>query len=176
VALSDVLTGVAEYIGDVLVNDCGMPAPGRVLRYHGHAVPDEVQCDETGILSVWWEPFLEPRVATGSTPCLGYPVVTIAARWVRCWQPPEVDQDGVTLVDPTWDADAAELADAAECVARGLMALDCAPDRDDPFVAALLEVGRRYRFTGASPAGVGGGVAGVVWRLQLELVERESTS
>ncbi len=174
--LAEVLTAYAEFVGDRLVNTCGLDEPGRVLRYHGHAPPEDVDCTGS-YLAVWWEgPALVPR--DGRQPCPGPLPVTLAAKYVQCWRIADVTQDGITLFDDGWDGDAATLADAAECVAAALVGLTCAdsvPDDADEFLAALLGAVHQPRFLGVTPSGANGGAAGLVWRLQVVL-GRPSTS
>lgn len=192
--LSAALTAYANLVSDALVNRCELehrvvasdgtaswepiPVPSRILRYHGHGVPDDA-CDGDGTLSVWFEGPIQ--VGDSRTPCQGPPSVVLVARWVVCWQLPDADGEGITLFDDQWDADSATLADAAECVARELVRLSCrepfpSADPDDALVDALLAVGRKWRFRGANPVGPGGGVAGVEWRLGVDLYERSPAS
>lgn len=175
-SLADALTAYAELVGDVLVNDCEIDAPSRVLRFHGHAPPDDLDCGK-GILAVWWAPTITP---TKLGNCEGPPVVTLHARWVRCWKIPEVDNGGVTLYDTSWDADAAELADAAECVSRALIQLSCAgPGQSgSQFVRAFLAfaVQGKATFVSAAPVGASGGVAGVEWIVTFGLRAETRTS
>jgi len=167
------MTALAEYVGDVLVNDCGQPVPDRVLRYHG-TLPDDC-CTEPGVLAVSWS---EGRAATEfptsaasmkNDPCASIPIYTITIRYRVCWPVPDVDESGVQLLDAEWDATAAMLADVADCVARGLLLLKCgAPTAPvDPLVAAVLDqVARGWlRFVDVSPSVPAGGCAGVLWRL-----------
>lgn len=177
-SLDAALTAYAELIGDTLVNGCGAPEPSRVLRYHGHGVPDDISCDgtDTGILSVWWDTMLP-----GSTrdPCQGVPSVYLHARWVICWKLAQADSGGITLEDATWDTDAALLAAAAECVARALLRLSCGippvpVDGEDEAVAkaralVTLAQNRKVEFVSAAPVGVSGGIAGVEWTVELRL-------
>lgn len=177
--LAAILTAYAEYVGDVLVNTCDAPAPGRVLRYHGHAPPEDLDCDADGYLAVWWEgPALAPRVQ--GTPCPGPLPVTLAAKWVRCWKIAQADETGITLFDATWDADAATFADAAECVSRALARLACLDAdevEDDSYLGVLLSLlGPRPSFLGVTPTGAGGGAAGLVWRLSATLGQSPVTS
>jgi len=167
VSLSETLTAFVEFIDDTLVNTCGAEQPDRILRYHGHAPPDELECPPAGILSVWWEPGLNPQSTTG--PCQSPLSVNLAARWVTCWKLPEVnEQTGVTLYDTTWDARASVLADVAQCVAAALANLSCnpaPPELATAFRSALLDHLSQPRYQSTSPVGVGGGIAGVLWRL-----------
>lgn len=167
-SLGAVLTAFAELVGDSLVNDCGQPVPSRVVRYHGHSIPDDMECSSDGILSVWWNAPIRPKDPT--KPCVGYPVATLSARWARCWKLPTVANGGITLWDDEWDGDAAILADTAECVSRALMRLSCLEGSPAPAATqALLDLVTVPRFLSASPAGPQGGVAGVVWQIEVGL-------
>ena len=161
-ALADTLTAFAEIVADSIVNDAGQPVPTRVVRYYGHALPDDYGCEGDGVLSVWW-----PGPITAERPdqdCPGAPTLTLSARYTRCWQLPQVQQKSTTMFYDEWDAEAGVLSDVAEQVARRLMRLNC----DQPpsgFDAALLALLRTPRFLDATPAGPLGGVAGVEWRI-----------
>lgn len=160
--LASALTAFAELVGDTLVNDCGQPTPTRVLRYHGGPVSEDIGCDN-GILSAWWEP-MTPQESR--RPCPGGLTVVLAARWVTCWKSPTVTPQGVTLFDATWDARAAVLADAAECVARVLARLDCTDVAEGSYAAAVLAAMRNPRLVDVDAGGPGGGVANVQWRIE----------
>lgn len=166
--LADVLTAYANLVSDVLVNDCGAPLPGRILRYHGPA-PDDMECSTDGILSVWWDDLND----SDPKHCAGVPQVVLGARWVRCWKQAEVDQGTMTLFDETWDADAALFADSAECVARVLMQLACVSkvpgSVNDDKMRALLDIIRAPVFLGARRHGPQSNAAGVDWRLRVGL-------
>lgn len=169
-SLSGVLTALIEYVGQVLVDDCGRPTP-RVLRYHG-VMPHDC-CTDDGFLVGSWERLYPStsfpnQTATGAVPCPGIPVAVLNLRYVVCWPVPPVSENGVTLIDDAWDAQAAMLADVADCVTRGLMRALCAPPPvTDPLATALmLAVGRdRLRLIEATPIPAQGGCAGVQWRL-----------
>ncbi len=174
-AVAGFLTAVAEFVGDRLVNACGQPAPGRVVRYFGHAIPDDYGCDDAGLLSVWWS---GPLTQSGATPCSGPPHVEVVARWTKCWKLPEPNGTGQTLYYAEWDADAAVLVDVAECVAREFIALFCAKRpptvEDDPFGYAVVsyQMGSNSgKFTSANPVGPLGGIAGVEWRIAMDVRE-----
>lgn len=171
-ALADALTAFGEYIGDVLVNECGREVPDRVLRYQGHAVPDDVECAPNGTLSVWWEPPMRAK-----TPCSGPLLVTLGARWVVCWKMPNYTANTVELFDTEWDATAAVIADTAECVARALMRLPCADTPGSAKAAALLShvVATNLSVAQVRPVGPLGGVAGAVWMIDLALRAAPST-
>lgn len=163
--LAAALTAYAELVGDTLVNTCGLPVPKRVLRYHGGPVPDDVGCEGDGILSVWWEYPMTPQEQRPNVPCPGLLDVTLAARWMTCWKVPTVTAQGITLFDATWDTRAAVLADAAECVARVLMRMDCTDVDPNEYVAAVKAGLRSPRLVDVSPVAPQGGIAGVLWRI-----------
>jgi hypothetical protein len=172
-SLSGVLTALAEYVGDAIVNDCGRPVPDRVIRYHG-TLPNDC-CTDNGFLAVNWQTGFAsvtfPAAATGTAdPCRGLPVVEVRLRYVVCWDAPEVTQQGVTVnaeQDARWDADAAMLAEVADGVTRALLRLTCEISLDPLFVAVMDEVGPKHwlRFVAADPIVPLGGCAGVQWRL-----------
>lgn len=171
-SLSGLMTAMAEYVGDVLVNDCGRPVPDRMLRYHG-TIPDDC-CSEAGTLAVSWadgraaSEFPSSSANLKNDPCLSLPIYTLTVRYRVCWPVPDVDEGGVQLLDAEWDETAAMLADTADCVARELAALSCAgAARNDPFVAAILaQVSRGWlRYVDVAPSVPTGGCAGVLWRL-----------
>lgn len=167
--LADLLTAWAEFLGDRLVNVCGQDAPDRVLRYHGGPPPDDAGCDN--VLSVWWDPPLTLTGTSREQPCGGPLTATIGARWTRCWKIPEASKSGLIRDDVRWDADAAILADVAECVASEIVGLQCAPKTGnaDPFVQAVLDRIASLSFAGANPYGPGGGSAGVLWRATVKI-------
>lgn len=172
-SLSGLMTALAEYVGDSIVNDCGRPPPDRVLRYHG-VLPHDC-CTDNGFLAVNW--FTEyasttfPVAATGSgDPCTGLPVAEMRLRYVVCWSEPEVTQQGVTIndeQDATWDVTAGMLAEVADGVSRALLRLTCDVSVDDLALAVVREVGApsRLRFVACDPITPLGGCAGVQWRL-----------
>lgn len=167
--LGALLTAYANVISDWIINECDEtiePDAMRVLRYHGHPVPDDIQCSPAGLLSVWWEP-LRPK-ASGPCPVA---VVTLDAKFAVCWKVPTVTQKGITLLDPTWDEDAGRLADIAECVTQRLIGLVCLEvnqiDGDeDPFGLTFREQADRPSFVDAAAGGPQGGVAWITWRIQ----------
>lgn len=168
-SFSTVLVALAEYAGDVLVNDCGRPVPARVLAYHGR-MPDDC-CPANGTLGVYWT---DGRVSPGrDLPCGGPPEFTIGIRYTTCWSEPEVDEGGVVIdqaQDEQWNSDALMLADVADCMTRALTRLLCdttPPPLDDPFATAVLAelVNRSARFQDVTPILPSGGCAGVLWRL-----------
>jgi hypothetical protein len=168
-SLSGVMTALAEYVGDSIVNDCGRPPPDRVLRYHG-TLPHDC-CTDNGFLAVnWQQQFLStifPLQATGSADnCAGRPVAEIRLRYVVCWPAPEVGTNGVVLEDERWDGAAATLAEVADGVARALLRLTCEPPLDPLGQAVVEQAGRGWlRFIGADPILPDGTCAGVQWRL-----------
>lgn len=172
-SLSELETALAEYVGDVLVNDCHRPEPDRILRYHGaRGLPDDC-CSKNGTLSISWErgyPSLTfpASAGTNASSCTGFRVYVLKVRYVVCW--PGLDVNAIDgqprLPDDEWDGEAAMLADVADCVAAALMRLSCDPDVADPFVVAVLEqVGARsmIRFAEVTPTGPLGLCAGVLW-------------
>lgn len=177
--LSELLTGYANLIGDVIVNRLGLtvlsvgqevplPAP-RVLRYHGHAPPDDLECGD-GILSVWWE-----SIAPKDTrdPCTGPPVIGLAARYGVCWTLADADEGGITLYDDAWDRDAALLAEIAEGVGRALFRLTCGGSGNQPTgdaqYDALVPLLLQPRYISTAPTGATSNSAGVIWRIQTGL-------
>lgn len=173
-SLSMLMTAIAEYVGDVLVNDCRVPVPDRVLRYHG-PIPADC-CTENGVLAVSWndgyatQEFPANAANAKAAPCSAVPLYSLSIRYRTCWPVPDVDTNGVQLIDPEWDTAAALLADVADCVARALVALSCDQQQGvvlDPFVRAVHEQVVRgwLRFTDVSPILPLGGCAGVLWRM-----------
>lgn len=169
-SLANVMTRVAEFVGDQLVNTCERPAPDRVLRYHG-TLPHDC-CSDRGFLVVNFEreypstQFPSPA-ANNATPCQGLPVAVLVVRYVVCWPLPDVDANGVRPIDDAWDAKAAVLADVADCITRAFMTLACKPDLTDPFVEALIEATghEKVRLIETVPIVPLGGCAGVQWRI-----------
>ena len=83
-----------------------------------------------------------------------------------CWPVPETTDNGVVILDSSWDSRASILADHADCVARALMRLSCDPDRQDPFVEAIIsQTGSMVRYIETTPLVPQGGCAGVQWKL-----------
>lgn len=169
-SLSGVLTALLNYAGDVLVNDCGRPAP-RVLRYHG-IMPHDCCADPGFLVGSWEREYASSTFpnagATNPAPCPGTPVTILILRYVVCWPVPKVSQSGVTLMDDGWDERAAVLADVADCMSRAFMRLQCGPPAaDDEYAVALMAAtGReRLRLIEATPIAALGGCAGVQWRL-----------
>lgn len=175
-SLPGLLTAYAEYIADVLVNECGRPVPDRLLRYHTRA-PDDL-CSDAGSLAVWWDAGVPtnnfPQSAAGAAgpPCGVMPMYTLTARYVVCWPAPEDTGDPeqpVELLDTEWDATAAMLAGVADCVTRFLIRLGCTTSRNEPWStpagrALVAQCARQsFRFTSASPTIPGGTCAGVEW-------------
>jgi hypothetical protein len=162
VSLSLLLTALNEFVGDILVNDCGRPAPTRQLSYHGRLPHD--CCTDDGFLVTSWE---SGRSEGGGEPCAGLPAYTVNVRYVVCWDLPEVGTSGVEITDAQdtkWNNDALMLADVADCVARSLIGLTC---DDDPLASVLVALSRKQglRYTGVSPIVPLGGCAGVQWQL-----------
>lgn len=180
--LAALLTAYAEIIGDAIVNDYDWPESGvheidRVLRYHGHAPPEDMECGE--VLAVWWEP---PSLTVETTNCAGPLTVTLAAKYLTCWKIAKVKAgpggSQIQQWDDSWDATAGTLADVAETVARRLVRLQC-HERGDPideFGEAMLALIVRPRFVGATPTGAAGGAAGVIWRMTGQLAPQPAAA
>lgn len=168
-SLSGLLTAVADYVADVLVNECGRPVPDRVFRYHGRAPQD--CCTDAGVLDVSWDRLFPstsfPTAAGGSEPCPGAPVTPLTVRYTVCWPVPELQPTVLNVDFAGYDALAAELADVADCVSRWLLDLSCDPFLEDPYVAAIFDHAPRgrVRLVESSPILPAGGCAGVQWRL-----------
>lgn len=161
-SLSLLLTALNEYVGDVIVNDCGRPPPSRQFSYHGRLPHD--CCTADGFLVTNWE---SGRIDGGDQPCAGLPSYVVNVRYVVCWNEPEVGSGGVAVTDAQdagWNDDALMLADVADCVARSLIALTC---DTDPLATAVVALSRKQalRYTGVSPIVPLGGCAGVQWQL-----------
>lgn len=169
--LSEAMTALAEFVADRIINRCGMPLPQgfRILRYHGGPPPEDLDCGG-GYLAVWWEgPAFAPTDQAGPrAQCPGPLTVVLGVKYVQCWQPADVDEDGITLHDTTWDADAAVLADLAQCITNHLLVFSC-DDMDGLFSdEAYQEVARtllRLRFLGVTPAAPQGAAASITWRV-----------
>lgn len=165
------MTAVAEYVGDTLVNVCDRPAPDRVLRYFGTTgLPQDVQCSPDGVLSVAWDRgwgtknFPAEDSQRGAI-CPGFPTYLLAIRYDVCWKAPTITKAGVVILeDAQWDADAAMLADVADCVARALLRLGC-PPAATPFAEAVLAECRlnSWAYRDVVPS-LGGGAARLTWR------------
>lgn len=161
-----------EYVGLVMVEQCGRPEPAHVLRYQG-TLADQC-CPEEGVLSAHWEGDKpkDPRGQQKDQSCLL--VAPIALRYVTCWHLPN-DPRAITDAEYVrWDTDAAALADLAHCVSLALCRLGCSPVRDPLFADVLGDTGcQEVKFTGAEPAGAGAtlsaGCAGVVWKVTVRL-------
>jgi hypothetical protein len=170
VSLGMLMTGIVEYVGDVIVNDCGRPVPDRMLRYHG-TIPSDC-CPANGLLAVNWgdgrasESFGSSSGTQQNDPCAARPVYQIQLRYKTCWPVPDADQSGVVLIDPEWDETAAMLADVADCVTRALIALTCGAV-SDAFTRAVRDqtAGRWLRYAATTPILPLGGCAGVLWTL-----------
>ena len=168
-SLSELETAIANYVGDVLVNECGVAEPERILRYHG-TLPHDC-CTDDGFLVVSWErgyttTSFPSASSGGKSPCPGRQVYTINVRYVVCWPAPEADSNGVQIIDNTWDGKASILADVADCIARALSRLECNPNRDDPFVEAVIaQTGTMVRYIETVPITPLGACAGVQWKL-----------
>lgn len=174
-SLSTLLTAVNEYVGDVLVNDCGRPEPDRQLSYHGRLPHD--CCTTNGFLVTSWE-----SGRSSGDPCGGPPVYIVTIRYVVCWDVPEVGTTGVQITDAqdsTWNNDALMLADVADCVGRSLLDLTCAPAPPLDVLAAAVQSEAPYRtlrLVGVSPIVPLGGCAGVQWQLEAAVSRGPVTS
>lgn len=175
------MTALAEYVGQVLVDECERPAPDRVLRYFGGGVPQDC-CTEKGVLSVAWDRGFPsetfPTDASGrARGCASRPIFVLSIYYDVCWNAPEANASGIDLLDSEWDGDAAMLADVAECVARWLIRAECGKVTDqnttDDVVtkyAALVSAIHEgcedsFRFREVVPVGPGGSCARLVWRV-----------
>jgi len=171
-SLSDLESAIIEFIGDVLVNDCARPEPTKVMRYHG-TMPDAC-CTDDGVLSISWEQGFPSKIfpQRSTDKCVGAPVYTFNIRYVTCWAGlTDVSPEAVVMPDDQWDADAAMLADVADCVARQLLKLACDPISPDPFTAAILEqvMANQFQWIDTTPVRPGGLCAGVTWRVYASL-------
>jgi hypothetical protein len=174
-ATSSLLVVLTELVGDVIVNGdpreplaVSRPVPGRVLRYHGHAPPEDLDCEGGSYLAAWWENMV-PKSTT--LPCPGPPVVTLGIKYVQCWKIAESVGGALTLHDGVWDTDAGTLADLAEDVMRVLTMLSCADGNPTgyEFVDAVVPLISKPRYVSTIAAGAGSGAAGVVWRINAGL-------
>lgn len=181
-SLSALMGALVEYVGDALVNDCGVEAPDRILLYHSGNVPADC-CTDAGTLVVSWSTGFAsqdfPAAISGARadPCAARPVYTITIHYRRCWPVPNVDSEGVEVSpvqDAVYNAAAALFADVSECVTRALLRLNC---RSGNVVvdAEVVDLQRAIldqvsgagwlRFVDTSPTVPSGGCAGVLWRL-----------
>jgi hypothetical protein len=176
VSLSATLRAFRSVVADWLINECETPAEldvskMRALLYHGHAVPDDIECAPNGLLSVWWT---DERPTSTTTPCPVFPRVILHAKFATCWKLADVKPRTIELFDDQWDSDAGWLADAADCVAARLMYLSCTeanavdPD-DDPLAFAFLDLTFNPMFLDANPGGALGNDAWLLWRMQTSL-------
>lgn len=177
---SALMTALLEYVGDVMVNECGLdPGPERVLRYHGARGMPQDCCSEDGYLvASWareWGSANFPNQARGENGCSALPALQYELRYVVCWPVPPVSTSGVQPIDDRWDEKAAELADVADCVSRALIRLACSTVADDPLRDAVLEQVRcnQFTFVEAVPIDPGGSCAGVLWRVYAGLRSAE---
>lgn len=167
-SLPDLLSKYAEVIADWLVNECvdDIDADAlRVLRYHGHAIPEDIRCSRDGVLTVWWES-MQPK---SPTECHLGPVVILHAKYETCWKAADVSGKTMTVHYTQNDADAARLAWIAECIARRLMDLVCATGvdgDDDPVGYQFLLLANKPTFLDSTPGGATGGAASVHWRIR----------
>lgn len=183
-SLSGLLTGLVEYIGDVIVNDCGVEAPERALRYHGaRGMPQDCCTDKGYLVAGWdseWGSKSFPRRNSDPRECAIRPAVQITVRYVVCWPIPDLGDGGIRPLDAEWDAKAATLADLADCVTRALIRLSCNKiDADHRELAdAVLELVNTDQLTyvETSPIDPAGGCAGVLWRVYAGPRQAEPTS
>lgn len=177
-SIASVELAVVEFVGDVLVNDCGRPPPDHVFRYH-LSVPHYC-CTDNGVLAIHWTiESQQGAFPTGAlkSPCNGLLVTQLTVKYVVCWPAVEFDGGAVIMKDAEWDAQATMLANVADCVARALIRLTCDPQVTDPFgVAVLEETAKRVQFIDTSPIPPGGLCAGVQWRLYAAVPTGEVTS
>lgn len=170
-SFSGLLTAVAEYVGATLVDDCGRPAPTRVLRYHGGALPQDC-CTADGILSVGW--VSEFPTATwpagwrgGFEPPPGPFTADLWVRYDTCWLVPAANAKGPVLTDAVfaeWDATTAMLAEVADCVGRALHRLTCKTPETEEQREILESTGcNRFAYISVVPTGPRGGCAGLEW-------------
>lgn len=178
VSLSLLETAVAEYVGGVLVDECGRPEPDRILRYHGRIPAD--CCTDNGYLAINWESVRpkDPGGQVRGNPCL--PTATLAIRYVTCWPEPELEEIGTDARDDEWDAQSAMYADVADCVARALCRVGCAQRAPDELTDVLARC-QDFAFLECvpippEPSGLGGGAgcAGVLWRVRAGVKSTEA--
>lgn len=172
-ALADLLTNVVEYVGEAIVTDCGRPTPTKVLRYHGTqpGLPQDC-CTDDGVLSIGWAMEYPtdnwPNPSRGDSSCPGPLTATLAIHYDVCWSIPDADASGIEItdaLDAKWDADAAMLADVAECVGRALVRLACGTATGTLAAAIFGETGcKRFQFQNVTADGPGGGCARLTWR------------
>lgn len=165
-SLSGVMTALAEYVGDELVNTCDRPAPDRVLRYFGTAGLPQDCCTEKGVLSVSWSRGAASKnfpQESREVPCPGKPLYTLEVRYDVCWPVPNVDANGIDIIDDAWDELAAVLSDVADCVARALLRISCR-DQQTEKGAALIEAlhCNDFVYRDVVPQ-IGGGCARLTW-------------
>ena len=173
------LTAYANIITDQIINECDLdppidPTKFRVLRYHGHAIPEDIICTADGVLSVWWESIRPKNVANGQ--CSAFPVVILHAKWYTCWKEATTSGKTMTVYYTENDADAARLAWIAECVSRRLMDIACeqansVSEEDDPLAFGFLTLADKPIFLDCAPGGALGGAASVHWRIQAGIHE-----
>lgn len=185
-SFSGLLTSVAEYVGETLVDDCGRPPPTRVLRYHGTAGLPWDCCTDDGILSVGWDqefvsdPF--PSQWRGSSDGPGVMAAALTVRYVVCWTAPEVNgtTGRLVLTDAVYDrfdATTAMLAEVADCVGRALLRLNCAAPTSDVQLDVLAASGcNRFAYQNVVPTGPQGSCAGLLWRAYAGVVPGGSLS
>ena len=157
-SLPDVLTKFAEIIADEILHECVDDideAKFRMIRYHGHAIPDDIQCSPDGLLSVWWTDMRPKNLTNGQCPL--YPTVILHAKFAVCWKDPDVKSKSIHVFYEQNDADSARLAWIAECVSHRLMDLTCengaVTEDDDPTGFEFLTLTDKPSYLDASPGG-----------------------
>lgn len=175
-SLSAVTTALAEYVADVLVNECDRPIPGRILRYWGiEGVPQDWACDDNGVLSVAVDRGFASKEfpidsATRPEPCAGMPAYVVAIRYDICWKVVKASKTGLELYDEQHDADSAMLMDIADSIMRALLRLQCKGIENDNLKAkAVVETLRQtndlaLRFREVVPSKTGSS-ARLTWRV-----------
>lgn len=168
--LSALLTNLIEYVGDVIHNELGQPAPDSVFRYHGADGPPHDCCSEAGFITAGWERTYLSSIfpapdANKTRPCAGPPATEIGIRFVKCWPVPDADETGVAVDYLAWDAASAVLAEVQDGVTRALTRLSCASPNQEPFLSTLVPAGvtQHFRFREARPIPPRGGCSGVLW-------------
>ena len=179
-SLADMLSAYAEIIADALINDCDADIDEtkfRVMRYHAHAVPEDVLCTKDGVLCVWWENIRPKNL--GNAQCSAFPMVILHAKWYTCWKEATTNGNKMTYYYDQNDEDAARLAEIAECVSRRLMDTACAQVNSvsvesDPLAYAFLTLADKPRFLDCTPSGALGGAASLHWRIETGIFHVET--
>lgn len=138
------------------IEDCGLDAPARVVRYHGQ-LPNLPCCDAGDKLSISWESAPAPQ------PCGGPQSWLLLIRWVTCWPVPEPSPNTALNIDWTAVEEAStRIADYSECIQAVLNAEVCqyGPMRPEWFNAMGKPTLDRVE-----PIPPNGGCAGARWRI-----------